>query len=69
MPLEATVTVPCDGVLFAVTVSDVPRSFVSTDAPFNATPAAVVPTLFTATGVTVRLTVAVDVCPLASVAV
>ena len=63
------VTVPCAGAVFDVTVSVEPTSLPSTDAPLSVVLTAVEPVLFTATGVTVRDTVAVDVWPAASVAV
>ena len=69
VPLVATVTVPWLGAVEAVTVRLEPASLASTDVPFNAVLAAVLPLSLVGRGVTVRLTVAVDVCPLASVAV
>ena len=63
------VTVPCEGVVFDVTVSDVPVSFPSTDAPASVVLASVVPLSFTVEIDTNKFTVAVAVCPAASVTV
>ena len=62
-------TEPCDAVVFDVTVKLVPASLANTDAPFRTTPARVEPVSLAATGVTVMETVALVVCPAASVAV
>ena len=62
-------TVPCVGVVFAVTVRPLPMSLANTVEPLSVVFAEVVVALLTATGFTVMLTVAVVVWPLASVAV
>ena len=69
MPLAATVTVPCDGEPFAVTVNEEPASLLNTVVPVLGVLAVVTAVSLVAFGVTVRLTVAVEVCPLASVTV
>ena len=53
----------------AVTVRPKPRSLASTELPLRVVLTAVPLLSFTATGLTVSVTVAVDVCPLASVVV
>ena len=69
VPLAATVTVPCDGAVFDVTVKVEPPSLTNTLAPLRVTPASVDAVSMMATGLTVRFTNADVVCPAASVAV
>ena len=52
-----------------MTVRLLPKSFAKTDEPFSTTPDAVVPESPVSLGVTLNDTVAVVVCPVASVAV
>ena len=49
-----------------MTVRPVPRSLLSTDGAVNTVFAVVEPVSFTATGLTVSMTFAVDVCPAVS---
>ena len=63
MPFAATVTVPCNGEVFEVTVRPVPTSLDNTVVPASATPAAVVPESFVVVGVMLTFTVPVAVPP------
>ena len=69
VPFDATLTVPWLGAVFDVTVRPVPTSLVRTDEPFRVVLTGVATLSLNVTGPTVMLTVAVVVCPDASVAV
>ena len=69
VPSVATETVPCDGAVFDETVSVEPTSLDRTVVPFSTEPAATDAESLAEVGVTVRLTVAVEVCPAESVRV
>ena len=69
MPSACTTTVPCEAAVFDVTLSPVPASLARTDEPTSTVLAVVVPVSFMATEPTAMATVAVEVRPLASVAV
>ena len=62
-------TVPCAGLVVDVTVRPVPMSLASTLVPLSAVSAGVAPVSLAAVGVTETVTVAVEVCPAASVTV
>ena len=69
MPSVFITSVPCAGAVFAVTVRLEPRSLARTEVPVSAVPDGVVAVSLRARGPTVTDTVALDVCPEASVTV